>query len=213
MSKGYSAALDLSGKEAAFALFSGEELLCSRLVPMRGRDSSGLALFVADTLKEKGVELGEVRRWSVGSGPGSFTGMRLAAALVEGWSFGKELESRCVPSAVALAANLDMGGKVGALFDGRNSELIFFGLEWKNGEFIPTGEEKILNADQAKEFFAEYEGRLIALESDEAALRKLTDVEITTFASIKPEALVLAKYKKFDNNLSDLVYIRPAVFV
>ena len=218
MSTNYAAALDLSGREAGFAVLDGGKVVLSLVRPMRGRDSAQLAAWVKEELRKAGIALESIRRWTVGSGPGSFTGMRLAAALVNGWTYGKAVETRCVPTAAALAANLDAaeGERIGALCDGRNRELIFE-LEIRNGEAVPTGVEKVLNAEQAKAFFADYAGkRLTAFESELPALEKLLEPEvaarITAFPSIRPEALALASWKPFDNNLADLVYIRPAVF-
>ena len=130
MSEILSAAVDLAGRTAGFALMRGEELLLARTRPMRGRDSAGLAPWIAEELKAFGLTVNDVARWSVGSGPGSFTGMRLAAALVAGWTFGKTgVETRCIPTATAYAvrASAAEGEKIGCLFDGRNHELIYFG--------------------------------------------------------------------------------------
>jgi len=222
MNRNYSAALDLSGREAAFALLDGETVIASEVRPMHGRESAQLAGWVAAELEKAGTSFSDVQRWTVGSGPGSFTGMRLAAALVNGWTYGKAgIETRCVPSAAALAANLgeaaNEGDRIAALFDGRNKELIFFELAISGGEAVPTGKEEVLNAEQAAAFFAEYEcEHLIALEAEQSALALLLPerilAQLEPFGSIRPEALALAKAKPFDGNLADLVYIRPAVF-
>ncbi|MDR0932080.1 MAG: tRNA (adenosine(37)-N6)-threonylcarbamoyltransferase complex dimerization subunit type 1 TsaB [Victivallales bacterium] len=221
MSCNYSAALDLSGREAGFALLNGAKIVLSEILPMYGRDSAQLAKWVESKLKTVGAPFDSIVKWSVGSGPGSFTGMRLAAALISGLTFDKPgVLTRCVPTAVALAANCSApqeGERIGALFDGRNRELIFFEMQIRAGEAVPTGEEQVLNSEQATKFFTAYTvERLIGFESEFPALEKLLDpavaAKIERFTSIKPEALALSRYKPFDNNLSDLVYIRPAVF-
>ena len=134
MNARYAAAIDLSGRSAGFALMKDQELLCAASRPMRGRDSAGLADFVAQQLAANGVELAEVSDWTVGSGPGSFTGLRLAAALVTGWTFGKEgVRTRCVPTAVALAARLLQQGELVAL----PTETVYgIAADARNGEAV-----------------------------------------------------------------------------
>ncbi|WP_276740065.1 tRNA (adenosine(37)-N6)-threonylcarbamoyltransferase complex dimerization subunit type 1 TsaB [Victivallis vadensis] len=220
MNARYAAAIDLSGRSAGFALMKDQELLCAASRPMRGRDSAELADFVAQQLAANGVELAEVSDWTVGSGPGSFTGLRLAAALAAGWTFGKEgVRTRCVPTAVALAARLETanGDRIGCLFDGRNRELIYFEVENFGGELVPTGESRVLNKEQAVEFFRTCPDRhLAALSVELPAIQLLLDDG--TAAKVKPveeldiAALAACGYRKFDNGLTDLVYIRPAVF-
>ena len=51
MNRNYSAALDLSGREAAFALLDGETVIASEVRPMRGRESAQLAGWVAAELE------------------------------------------------------------------------------------------------------------------------------------------------------------------
>ena len=57
MSEILSAAVDLAGRTAGFALMRGEELLLARTRPMRGRDSAGLAPWIAEELKGSGVSV------------------------------------------------------------------------------------------------------------------------------------------------------------
>ncbi len=220
MSELLSAAVDLAGRVAGFALMRNDEVLLARTRPMRGRDSAALAPWIEEELAALGLGVNNIARWSVGSGPGSFTGMRLAAALVAGWTFGKAgAETRCIPTAAAYAVQAPAaeGEKIGCLFDGRNHELIYFGMVLRNGEPVPTKKEHVLNRKQAKEFFATppaehlvaaaAELPALGLLLDEAVLRQVLPVETPDFT-----ALIRARYHAYDNDLTDLAYIRPAVF-
>ena len=213
------AAVDLSGKSAGFALIRNEEVLCNVTRPMRGRDSAEFAPWVLEMLKNANCGLEDVTHWTVGSGPGSFTGMRLAAALVAGWTFGKAVQTRCVPTAVALAAKLNTvsGDKIGTLFDGRNRELIYFELENRNGELFPTGENAVLNQEQAAAYFRSKELKLAAQQVELAALVQLLEPDVFSKVQgvelLDMAALANAVCKEYDQDLTDLVYIRPAVFV
>jgi tRNA A37 threonylcarbamoyladenosine modification protein TsaB len=218
----YSAAIDLSGKAAGFALAETDsgKILISEDKAMRGRSSAGLSSWILSLLKEQDVKIADVNRWTVGSGPGSFTGMRLVAALVTGITMHQhDAKSRCVPTAVALAGavNTEKGDTIATLFDGRNKEVLLFELENQNGELVPTGVTEVLNQESAEDLFPRKNyNKIIALESDSVNIENVLSSKI--FANIQwmetPafEKLVECEYKEFDNDLTDLVYIRPAVF-
>lgn len=207
-------AIDLSGKCAALALLDEEgKVLLDETLPMRGHESAKLADWVIGLLAGRNLAPETVRRWTVGSGPGSFTGMRLAASLVAGWHYAHpEIECRSVPSAVSLAAAIDArpGEKIGALFDGRNREFLVFGLDG----VTPAGYDTVADAARAAEAVASFD-RLVALGDDfdvlakllpEAIFQRLERVERFSARPLVESAL------PFDNDLTKLVYIRPAVF-
>ena len=126
---------------------------------MRARDASCLPEFIASELTGWNLKLEDVERWTVGSGPGSFPFLRVVAGLAAGWHVGHDrIQFRCVPGALALAASLkpSEGETVGALYDGRNHELLYFGVRRTGGELTPTGETAVLNAERAERFFSEH---------------------------------------------------------
>ncbi len=216
-------AIDLSGKSAAFALADPTgALVIDAIRPMRGREAAHLAGWILNELAAVHRELPEITHWTVGAGPGSFTGMRLAAALVTGWSFQRpELHTRCVPSALIPAAeegDVPEGAHIGVCFDGRNAEMLLFEMIFRNGEPVPTGFTAVWDRKTAgKELNQPGRfDRLCAPGDDLAALRQLLGEE--TAARIRPcerfsaGALLRATAPDFDNDLTRLVYIRPAVF-
>lgn len=209
-------ALDLSGNLAAFALMDDAgQLLIDESRPMRGREAASLASFLTGLLAEKGLTVRDVTHWTVGSGPGSFTGMRLASALVKGWVFGyPEIQVRCVPSAL-IAADAATADRVAVLQDGRNQEMLVFGLKKQNGTYLPDGFTAVWNREQAAEQLpVQKYGEWVVSAADEAAVRKLltetaTDLQICRTYSAAP---LLRAELPYDGDLDKLVYIRPAVF-
>ena len=218
----YSAAIDLSGKYAGFALAetASGKVLVSEHKKMHGRSSSSLSTWMLELLSALKIDIAEIGEWTVASGPGSFTGMRLAAALATGISLGRDdIKTRCVPGAVALASCVKCleGEKLITIFDGRNREILLFELIKKDGEIIPTGMTKVLNSEQANEFFAANHYKHIAAPTPDSVNIKLVLPEkicgkVQYFENLPLEKLIASKYKVFDNDLTDLVYIRPAVF-
>ncbi len=115
-------------------------------------------------------------------GAGSFTGMCMAAALVEGLAFNNpQIKTRCVPTALALADNLPSANeeRTAVIFDGRNREILIFGAVNKNGNIVPDGTEHVLDAKLAPSFFAENKFvRFTAFASDRQAIGKIVPGEI-----------------------------------
>ena len=218
----YSAAIDLSGKYAGFALAetASGKVLVSEHKKMHGRSSSSLSTWMLELLSTLSINIAEIGEWTVASGPGSFTGMRLAAALATGISLGRDsIKTRCVPGAVALAGCVKCSDneKLITIFDGRNREILLFELIKEDGEMIPTGMTKVLNAEQAKEFFSENKYQhIVAPTPDSTNIELVLPEEICSkvqyFENLPLEKIIASKYKEFDNDLTDLVYIRPAVF-
>jgi tRNA A37 threonylcarbamoyladenosine modification protein TsaB len=218
----YSAAIDLSGKFAGFALAetAGGKILLSEHKAMQGRSSSGLSNWILELMSKFEITPAQIDRWTVGSGPGSFTGMRLAAALITGMTMGRnDVKTRCVPGAVALgdAVEVTEGEKAATIFDGRNKEILLFELQKQDGELVPSGKTKVLNQEQAQEFFADNSyPQIAALDYESTNIEAVMPPEefkkIQWIRHLAFEKLIECKYKDFDNDLTALVYIRPAVF-
>lgn len=214
----YSAVIDPAPDHAAFALLDDDKIIAIERRPMRGRDAAALPVFILETLKTHNVDFSAVKRWTVGSGPGSFTGLRLVAALVSAWSLGKDdVKTRSVPGAVALGAMLKLapGEKAGVLYDGRNREILYFGVEGLPGNDLkPTGETAVLNAEQSAEFFSNRKERLAMFSSEGKAIKLILpeDVNVESFEYADTARLALTEAQDFDNDLTRLVYIRPAVY-
>ena len=218
----FQAAIDLSGNAARICVAdSNGKVLRNGILPMKRRESAHLAEFAAGEVASCGGTLSDVKFWSVGSGPGSFTGMRRAAALIAGLTHGdSSVKTRGVPTAIAISMaaekKMQENSKSAVLFDGRNHEVLVYCVVRKNNVDEGCSEGTVLNREQAEIFFAENKFDLICGQTHEAEAIKA----ILPEAAVKELKLVddfdleslLKSNKEFDNNLRDLIYIRPAVF-
>jgi tRNA threonylcarbamoyladenosine biosynthesis protein TsaB len=121
--------IDTSGRQGSVALLraQGDELLTLDVVELSGGQYSELLVpTVAGLLVRHGFERSSIGLIGVASGPGSFTGLRIAIATVKGLAeaFDTPVVAISVLEAIALAAGRD--GKVVAAIDAQRAE-VFFG--------------------------------------------------------------------------------------
>ncbi len=211
----YTGILDPQPGNLAFALFDNDALIFNVNCPMHGRDAAILPDFIAEKLSEKSLKINDVKKWTIGSGPGSFTFLRLVAALAAGWKFADDsMQFRCVPGAIALAGACSCvpGEKIGVLYDGRNQEILYFGVINRDGFLESSGETAVLNREQCVDFFAARQEKLICFECEKNAVEAILPESVTVTSVIPcPEALAANRSVPYDNDLDNLVYIRPAV--
>lgn len=217
----YEMAIDFSGPYVNFCVrLTGSETIQiqqSRL--MQRRDAATICSFLQTALAENNIKFDDISKFTVGSGPGSFTGMRIVAALVSGMTFGKEtIRTRTVPSAFAIAAqiNLQNNENAAVIFDGRNKEVILFEVSMKNDTLFATNHEAILNKEQAVNYFTNHEfTKLVTVEYDLNALKLILPEAILTkllvVKEIDSSLLLDEKLGDFNNDLTALHYIRPSV--
>ncbi len=124
------AALDTS-VGAAFCLAVAGRPPISAQLSGSGRDSDReLVPWLHGLLADAGVDAAMVHEWTVGTGPGSFSGLRIGIALVKGICRGSGARFRGIPSSLAPAlrlaesANLRPGGKVVIVHDARQRQLV-----------------------------------------------------------------------------------------
>ncbi|OGV35470.1 MAG: hypothetical protein A2020_02335 [Lentisphaerae bacterium GWF2_45_14] len=218
----YTAAIDISSGEAAFALRdnSSGKIVFTVYIKADRRDSSAILPGMLDALREHHIPLNAVEEWLTGTGPGSFTGLRIMSSIIAGLSFGKEnVRVSGIPSSLALSsyAMKKCGNAKGAtLFDGRNKEALALFAEKKNGIVESHEETKILghDADFSKEFDAVE--KLISIERDRASLEKILPLEIfnrVEFLEKFPVEEFFSDGITVRTGINDLIYVRPAVFV
>lgn len=116
-------ALDTSGPIGSVAVGEGASVLAQVTLREHREHASRLIPAVDEALAAAGVSRGEVTGVVVGEGPGSFTGVRVAAATAKGLAHALGVPLVAVSSLTATALAADAGPIRYVLFDARGDRV------------------------------------------------------------------------------------------
>jgi len=138
-------ALDTSTEACSVALAIGDQI--SERLTLGGNHSERILPMVHELLAEAGIALSQLDAIAFGRGPGSFTGLRIAAGVTQGLAFGANLPVVPVSSLAALAQGQD-ADRVLAAFDARMQQ-VYWGAYVRNavGLMELTGNEVVIVPD------------------------------------------------------------------
>ncbi len=142
-------AIDCSGEPCSVALQHGEHIVMRSSRPGE-RQSERVLAWVDEVLRESGQGPEQLEGLAVGIGPGGFTGVRLAVAVVQGLALAWNLPVRPVSSLTALARALPPSDRpILAVLDARMGE-VYAG--WfrhdENGRLQPLAPERVLPPEE-----------------------------------------------------------------
>ena len=204
------AAIDTS-LTCVFAVADGDHILFKGSLDSASRDNDQkLPPWIIETLAGIGLKLADIRRWTIGTGPGSFAGLRSGIAFIKGICAATGAQIRGVPSALSTAAavqGVTADARIGVLMDGRCGQVIFVPvLNMKlDGEPIALDPEQLLEDGYACDAWITPQAELIPPlpEAVQSRLQVVTQLDPTVF--LRDD---VAK------SLScEPLYVRQAVFV
>lgn len=140
-------ALDTATECCSAALLSDDRLLTRELELARGHGERILPM-IDELLGEAGIGLRDLDALAFGRGPGSFTGVRLAASIAQGLAFGAGLKVVAISDLSALAQRgFDDGGGVTRVLvcnDARMREVYWACFErGSDGRAVAFGPERV----------------------------------------------------------------------
>jgi tRNA threonylcarbamoyladenosine biosynthesis protein TsaB len=162
----FTLALDASTYAGTVAVLRGHAVVAEGEAVMRGQAEERLMPAVAAALREAGCAVRDVARVVCGAGPGSFTSLRIAAAIAKGLALGNSVAVRETPLFEVSSLALIVAGRVPRVAPGRYLAL----LDALRGERYAALFE--VEADgRVRELERPAGGRIAATEMDAACTR------------------------------------------
>ena len=204
------AAIDTS-LTCVFAVADGDHVLFAGSLDSASRDNDRkLPPWIVETLAGIGLKLSDIRHWTVGTGPGSFAGLRSGISFIKGICAVTGAEIRGVPSALATAAavkDVADGMRIGVLMDGRCGQVIFVPIrDMKlDGEPAALEPEQLLDTANACDAWITPQAELIP------PLPEAIQNALQTVSQLDPCVLLRDDVESLPS--CEPIYVRQAVFV
>ena len=146
-------ALEFSSARRSVALARAADVLAEAVEPTAGRGTNAFGL-IAKVLADAGRCREEIEVVAVGLGPGSYTGIRAAIAVAQGWQLARGTQLLGVSSAESLAAQAQaeqLLGRVNLAIDAQRNEFYLATWEISATERRETAPLEIVPAAEIEE--------------------------------------------------------------
>ena len=205
--------LETSSKNCSVAISDGEKLLslCEE-VSDNYKQSESLHTFVEWVLEGAEIQLKDLQAISLGSGPGSYTGLRIGAASAKGFCFGLQIPLISIESLETLIEPFLNKGYdfIIPLIDARRMEVYTAVFDGISGEKLLATEAKILEETSFQDF---PDKKIIFVGDGAKKAKEILQLETADFEeNVFPSAKFLIKksLEKFlTKDFEDIAYFEP----
>lgn len=141
--------IESAGITASCAISEDELLLCEYTQNHKKTHSEKLMPLIVKALKDSDINLREIDAIAVSKGPGSYTGLRIGAAIAKGLAQPLNIPIAAVPTMKALAANIfDSGRYIIPIIDAKGGRTYSGIYKWSDGELVTVKEQFPVNIDE-----------------------------------------------------------------
>lgn len=147
---------------ASCAVSDGENILGEYTLRHKKTHSEKLMPLIEELMKELGLKIQDIDVIAISEGPGSYTGLRIGAAIAKSMAFAADIKIANVPTIKSLAANIYDNDKLIVPVMDAKAGRVYTGIyKWENGQCIAVKEQFPCNIDELIEILNSYEEPVI----------------------------------------------------
>ena len=174
-------AFDSSNQPLSVALIENDTLITEQTINIKRNHSLQLMPAIDEALKQAKWTLDDIDRIAVASGPGSYTGLRIAVTIAKSLAWARKIELVGISSLQILAANSfqKAGTKIIPLFDARRQN-IYTGIYERDekGELTQVSSDTHLPATKWAEYLAKQEGTFELVGQDAQLFKEIFEEKL-----------------------------------
>lgn len=134
---------------ASCAVSQDENVLGEYTLSHKKTHSEKLMPLIEDLMQDLALKINDIDIIAVSEGPGSYTGLRIGAAIAKSLAFAADIKIVNVPTTKSLAANIyDTDKLIVPIMDAKAGRIYTGIYKWVNGDLIEVKEQFPCNIDE-----------------------------------------------------------------
>ncbi|HBM17512.1 MAG TPA: hypothetical protein DD381_14380 [Lentisphaeria bacterium] len=206
-------ALDLSGSFASFALTKGKDLVLAESFILQNRNNAVFFSSFFSKCSEYEIDISMIEKWIIGTGPGSFTGLRIASAYVMGITYGSFKKAVGISSAfpVAIESAIEKREKLGIIFPSSKEAVYFCTIFSDENGSLSMENTPVCLAKSELKYVESYKrfAVLCVANENEAIRASLPKNSSVIFLNRFPIEKMFCDFKGNYTCIEDLIYLKP----
>ena len=155
-------AIESASITASCAVSDGDSILGEFTLNHKKTHSEKLMPLIEELMSELGIKLQDIDVIAVSEGPGSYTGLRIGAAIAKSMAYAANIPIVKIPTIKSLAANVyDVDKLIVPIMDAKAGRVYTGIYKWENGDLVDVKEQFPCNLDELLELLNEYDEAVI----------------------------------------------------
>jgi len=147
---------------ASCAVSQGKEILGEYSLNHKKTHSEKLMPLIEDLMNDMDLKISDIDYIAISRGPGSYTGLRIGAAIGKSLAYAGGIDVISVPTLKSLAANIYHTDKlIVPVMDARGGRIYTGIYKWENGQCIDVMKQFASNIDELLEMLDAYREPII----------------------------------------------------
>lgn len=217
-----SAAIDTSAG-ISLAISKDQQILGNYSLDLPMGALAQLAPLVTTKCQELGLKISDINHWVTGTGPGSFTGIRIGVAFVKAAALASGATYQGITTSLGLALRTvqehPKAEFLAVIYDGRKGELLVDEFQVINGKPKQLGVPQVIKQTDLHGLMSRMDALVTLHRSvvepllDNEQLLKTVFVETPDAAQLLAAIETIPSDRAAMENSCEPVYVRPPVFV
>ena len=202
--------IDSSAISAGCALVEDDKIIAEQYLNTRHTHSETLLPMISGMLKSAGVELGDVEKIAVSTGPGSFTGLRIGISTAKGLADAVGKKCVAVSTLEMIAYNfVGVDGIICACMDARCKQVYNALFKSENGVITRLCDDRAISADELSTELGKIGGKIFLAGDGAELMHGFTEEKYT----LAPPALRFQRGSGVCFAARDLSEVEPAALM